>query len=101
MSTHDVEEWEKETAEVEIRQWLYRTGQWAPGAERLGAQTAEETGPEAGAEEAIAAPPAAAPAVEEQPAPAPVGQVRQIEEPRPQQSWFARFRRWLAGSHDG
>ncbi|SRR6266511_2032963 len=35
MPQYDIEEWEREQAEVEIRRWLYSIGQWAPGAERL------------------------------------------------------------------
>jgi uncharacterized protein len=38
-------QWEKTRAEIEIRRWLYKIGQWAPGAEQFGSQSQEETEP--------------------------------------------------------
>src|SRR5437867_2802633 len=32
-------------AEIEIRRWLYKIGQWAPGAEQFGLRNQEETEP--------------------------------------------------------
>jgi nitroimidazol reductase NimA-like FMN-containing flavoprotein (pyridoxamine 5'-phosphate oxidase superfamily) len=43
---HDtIEEWTNTQAEIEIRRWLYKSGQWAPGAERFVVQDAEDTKP--------------------------------------------------------
>lgn len=33
MPRYDIEQWEKETAEIEIRRWLDQIGQWAPDVE--------------------------------------------------------------------
>ena len=38
-------QWEKTRAEIEIRRWLYKIGQWAPGAEQFDLQSQEETEP--------------------------------------------------------
>jgi nitroimidazol reductase NimA-like FMN-containing flavoprotein (pyridoxamine 5'-phosphate oxidase superfamily) len=38
-------QWEHTQAEIEIRRWLYKTGQWAPEAERFGHQHTEDTAP--------------------------------------------------------
>ena len=40
-----IEQWEQTQAEIEIRRWLYKTGQWAPGAERFSPQSPQDTEP--------------------------------------------------------
>jgi hypothetical protein len=43
MSSDTIEHWEYTQAELEIRRWLYKIGLWAPGAERYGWQSPDET----------------------------------------------------------
>jgi nitroimidazol reductase NimA-like FMN-containing flavoprotein (pyridoxamine 5'-phosphate oxidase superfamily) len=41
MPSHDIEQWEREQAEVEIRRWLAAIGQWTPDVERARLQRQE------------------------------------------------------------
>lgn len=88
MSGHDIEEWEKETAEVEIRQWLYRTGQWAPEAAQAVVEEAHE--PHIIESEAHSIPVEVVPTpTAETPTPPP----EPVESLPPH--WYQRFWRWL------
>ncbi len=42
MSRLDIEQWEKVTAEIEIRRWLAKIGLWAPGVDMSKWQTPQE-----------------------------------------------------------